>query len=45
MKEDYCELIEIKQRIPGFGHFIGSWVYRGDINFVVDVGPANSVSE
>ena len=45
MKEDYCELIEIKQRIPGFDHFIGSWVYRGDINFVVDVGPANSVSE
>jgi glyoxylase-like metal-dependent hydrolase (beta-lactamase superfamily II) len=45
LKEDYCELIEIKQRIPGFGHFIGSWVYRGDINFVVDVGPANSVSE
>jgi len=45
LKEEYCELIEIKQRIPGFGHFIGSWVYRGDINFVVDVGPANSVSE
>jgi glyoxylase-like metal-dependent hydrolase (beta-lactamase superfamily II) len=45
LKEDYCELIEIKQRIPGFDHFIGSWVYRGDINFVVDVGPANSVSE
>jgi glyoxylase-like metal-dependent hydrolase (beta-lactamase superfamily II) len=45
LKEDYCELIEIKQRIPGFGHFIGSWVYKGDINFVVDVGPANSVSE
>jgi glyoxylase-like metal-dependent hydrolase (beta-lactamase superfamily II) len=45
LKEDYCELIEIRQRIPGFGHFIGSWVYRGDINFVVDVGPANSVSE
>lgn len=45
MKEDHCTLVEIKQRIPGFDHFIGSWVYRGDINFVVDVGPANSVSE
>jgi glyoxylase-like metal-dependent hydrolase (beta-lactamase superfamily II) len=45
LKEDHCTLVEIKQRIPGFDHFIGSWVYRGDINFVVDVGPANSVSE
>ncbi|MBW1741342.1 MAG: MBL fold metallo-hydrolase [Deltaproteobacteria bacterium] len=44
LKEHNCTLIEIKQKIPGFNHFIGSWVYRGDINFVVDVGPANSVS-
>lgn len=44
MKED-CKLIEIKQKIPGFDHFIGSWVYRGDISFVVDVGPANSVGQ
>jgi glyoxylase-like metal-dependent hydrolase (beta-lactamase superfamily II) len=38
-----CKLIEIKQNLPGFNQFIGSWFYRGDINFVVDVGPANSV--
>jgi glyoxylase-like metal-dependent hydrolase (beta-lactamase superfamily II) len=38
-----CKLIEIEQHLPGFNQFIGSWFYRGDINFVVDVGPANSV--
>ena len=43
MKEHDCTLIEIKQKIPGFDHFIGSWVYPGDVNLVVDVGPANSV--
>jgi glyoxylase-like metal-dependent hydrolase (beta-lactamase superfamily II) len=45
LKEEHCTLIEIKQTIPGFDHFIGSWVYRGDINLVVDVGPANSVAK
>ncbi len=44
MKEDDCTLIEIKQPIRGFDHFIGAWVYRGDIHLVVDVGPANSVN-
>lgn len=43
LKEHDCSLIEIKQKIPGYDHFIGSWVCRGDINLVVDVGPANSV--
>jgi hypothetical protein len=43
LKEYDCTLIEIKQKIPGFDHFIGSWVYTGDVNLVVDVGPANSV--
>jgi glyoxylase-like metal-dependent hydrolase (beta-lactamase superfamily II) len=43
LKEDDCTLIEIKQPIEGFDRFIGAWVYRGDINLVVDVGPANSV--
>ena len=38
-----CKLIEIEQNLPGFNQFIGSWFYRGNINFVVDVGPANSV--
>jgi len=37
-------LREIKQDRPGFNNFIGSWVYVGDINFVVDVGPSSSVS-
>ena len=38
-----CEtLVEIKQDIPGFDHFFGSWVYQDDVNIVVDVGPANT---
>ena len=43
MEYNDCKLIEIKQNFPGFNQFIGSWLYRGDFNFVVDVGPANSV--
>jgi len=39
---DDCRLIEIKQQYPGFDHFIGSWLYRGDVNLLVDVGPACS---
>ena len=35
-------LIEIKQNMPGFDHFFGSWVYQDDVNIVVDVGPANT---
>jgi glyoxylase-like metal-dependent hydrolase (beta-lactamase superfamily II) len=42
LKPDTCTLIEIKQDLPGFDRFIGSWVYQGDLNLVVDVGPANS---
>ncbi|UCF56979.1 MAG: MBL fold metallo-hydrolase [Deltaproteobacteria bacterium] len=36
-------LIEIQQGRPGFDRFIGAWVWKGDKNIVVDVGPANSV--
>ncbi|MGD8441847.1 MAG: MBL fold metallo-hydrolase [Desulfobacterales bacterium] len=43
MENNDCKLIEIKQKLPGFNKFIGAWFYSGDINFVVDVGPANSV--
>jgi glyoxylase-like metal-dependent hydrolase (beta-lactamase superfamily II) len=43
MEDTDCKLIEIEQNFPGFNQFIGSWFYKGDINFVVDVGPANSV--
>lgn len=35
-------LIEIKQDMPGFNGFLGSWVCQDDIIFVVDVGPANT---
>jgi hypothetical protein len=24
----------------GFENFIGAWLYKGDINFIVDVGPS-----
>jgi glyoxylase-like metal-dependent hydrolase (beta-lactamase superfamily II) len=36
-------LIEIKQSVPGFERFIGSWVFQGEHNVVIDVGPSNSV--
>lgn len=37
-----CTLMEIKQELPGFDRFIGSWLYRGDVNLLIDVGPARS---
>jgi glyoxylase-like metal-dependent hydrolase (beta-lactamase superfamily II) len=39
---DGWSLINIPQDLPGFNRFIGSWVYRGEKNLLVDVGPANS---
>ncbi len=35
--------IELPQRIPGWEHFIRSWVIQGDPTIVVDVGPRFSV--
>jgi glyoxylase-like metal-dependent hydrolase (beta-lactamase superfamily II) len=35
--------IELPQRIPGWDHFIISWVIQGDPTIVVDVGPGCSV--
>jgi len=35
-------LIEIPQARPEFSRFIGSWACTGSLNFLVDVGPANS---
>ena len=35
-------LIEINQDRPGFNHFIGSWLYQGEMTILVDVGPASS---
>lgn len=26
--------------MPGFDHFIGAWLYKGEVTFLVDVGPA-----
>lgn len=37
-------LIEIKQDMPGFNPFFGSWVCLDDLNFLVDVGPANTAN-
>ena len=36
------KLIEIKQDLPGFNGFLGSWACKGPVNFLVDVGPANT---
>ena len=35
-------LIELTLDIPGFDHFIGSWVCPGPQNVLVDVGPSNA---
>jgi len=35
-------LIEIKQALPGFNRFIGSWVCQDDLNILIDVGPAST---
>lgn len=34
--------LPIKQDIPGFNPFFGSWVLQDELNMVVDVGPANT---
>ena len=36
--------LPIKQDIPGFNPFFGSWVCQGEQNMVVDVGPANTAA-
>jgi glyoxylase-like metal-dependent hydrolase (beta-lactamase superfamily II) len=33
-------LIELIPPLPGFDQFIGAWLYKGEIVFLVDVGPA-----
>ena len=37
-----AKLIEIKQDMPGFDHFFGSWVCQDDLTLVIDVGPAHT---
>lgn len=36
-------LIPLNQNLSGFTSFIGSWVYKGEKTFLVDVGPAATV--
>ncbi len=33
-------LIKLAPPLTGFDNFIGVWVFKGEINFIVDVGPA-----
>ncbi|MCD6293935.1 MAG: MBL fold metallo-hydrolase [Deltaproteobacteria bacterium] len=34
--------LPIEQDMPGFNPFFGSWICQGDLNIMVDVGPANT---
>ncbi len=34
--------LPIRQEMPGFNPFFGSWLCRGDLNIIIDVGPANA---
>ncbi len=38
-------LIGLEQKIERFGIFIGSWVYDGEVKFLVDPGPKASVDQ
>jgi len=35
-------LIGIDQARPGFEDFVGAWLCKGQVNFLVDVGPSNT---
>lgn len=37
---DNLFLIRLDPPMTGFDRFIGAWLYKGDVNFVVDVGPS-----
>jgi glyoxylase-like metal-dependent hydrolase (beta-lactamase superfamily II) len=39
------DLIELRPPLAGFDTFIGAWLYRGDANCLVDVGPAVTAPE
>ena len=38
-------LIELKPHFPGHEKFFGPWIYRGNLTYVVDVGPASCSEE
>lgn len=40
MLSDNIFLINLDPPIRGFENFIGIWLFKGDINFIVDVGPS-----
>jgi glyoxylase-like metal-dependent hydrolase (beta-lactamase superfamily II) len=37
---DNLFLISLDPSLRGFENFIGAWLYKGNINFIVDVGPS-----
>lgn len=37
-------LIPLDQNLPGFTSFIGAWLYKGENTFLVDPGPASTIS-
>lgn len=41
-KETATQLIELAPPSAGFRHFIGAWLYQGQKNVIIDVGPANT---
>lgn len=41
---DDLTLITLKPPIEGFDNFISAWLYRGEVTFLVDVGPASTAA-
>ena len=41
---DNLVLIALEPPIRGFDDFIGVWLYRGEVEFIVDTGPSSTVS-
>ncbi len=42
--EDHLYLVDLPQKLRGFRKFISSWIYTGEFNVVVDVGPKSTVN-
>ena len=41
---DNLSLITLNPPLNGFDNFIGSWLYRGELSVLVDVGPASTAA-
>ena len=39
---DELDLITLNPPLESFGDFISAWLYRGEISFLVDVGPSST---